>query len=84
MGFEVFVTRVFFFSDTELFKQLSQTSIDAFTRGRDRLLRGARPDQREAIVSGARLADPRAMGVLFKALSLASSGLASPPPFGEI
>jgi len=51
---------------------------------RDRLLRGARPDQREAIVSGARLADPRAMGVLFKALSLASSGLASPPPFGEI
>jgi SAM-dependent MidA family methyltransferase len=32
----------------------------------------------------ARLADPRAMGVLFKVLVLASCGLASPPPFGEI
>lgn len=52
---------------------------------RDRLLREARPDQREAIVSGAeRLASPSAMGVLFKAVTLASSGLASPPPFGEI
>jgi NADH dehydrogenase [ubiquinone] 1 alpha subcomplex assembly factor 7 len=52
---------------------------------RDRLLREARPDQREAIVSGAaRLADPRTMGVLFKVLVLASCGLASPPPFGEI
>jgi NADH dehydrogenase [ubiquinone] 1 alpha subcomplex assembly factor 7 len=52
---------------------------------RDRLLRGARSDQREAIVSGAaRLASPSAMGVLFKALALGSSGLASPPPFGEI
>jgi NADH dehydrogenase [ubiquinone] 1 alpha subcomplex assembly factor 7 len=52
---------------------------------RDRLLREARPDQREAIMSGAaRLADPRAMGVLFKVLVLASCGLASPPPFGEI
>jgi NADH dehydrogenase [ubiquinone] 1 alpha subcomplex assembly factor 7 len=52
---------------------------------RDRLLREARPDQREAIVSGAaRLASPSAMGVLFKMLALTSSGLASPPPFGEI
>jgi NADH dehydrogenase [ubiquinone] 1 alpha subcomplex assembly factor 7 len=52
---------------------------------RDGLLRGARPDQREAIGSGAaRLASPSAMGILFKALALASSGLASPPPFGEI
>jgi NADH dehydrogenase [ubiquinone] 1 alpha subcomplex assembly factor 7 len=52
---------------------------------RDRLLREARPDQREAIVSGAaRLASPSAMGVLFKVLALTSSGLASPPPFGEI
>jgi NADH dehydrogenase [ubiquinone] 1 alpha subcomplex assembly factor 7 len=52
---------------------------------RDRLLRQARPDQREAILSGAaRLADPRAMGILFKVLALASSGLAPPPPFGDI
>jgi SAM-dependent MidA family methyltransferase len=52
---------------------------------RDRLLREARPDQREEIASGAaRLASPTAMGVLFKVLALTSSGLASPPPFGEI
>jgi NADH dehydrogenase [ubiquinone] 1 alpha subcomplex assembly factor 7 len=52
---------------------------------RDRLLQQARPDQREAILSGAaRLADPRAMGILFKVLALASNGLAPPPPFGDI
>jgi NADH dehydrogenase [ubiquinone] 1 alpha subcomplex assembly factor 7 len=52
---------------------------------RDRLLQQARPDQREAILSGvSRLADPRAMGILFKVLALASSGLAPPPPFGDI
>jgi NADH dehydrogenase [ubiquinone] 1 alpha subcomplex assembly factor 7 len=52
---------------------------------RDRLLQQARPDQQAAIVSGAaRLADPREMGLLFKALALASSGLAPPPPFGDI
>jgi SAM-dependent MidA family methyltransferase len=52
---------------------------------RDSLLRGATPDQREAIALGAaRLASPSAMGVLFKVLALTSSGLASPPPFGEI
>jgi NADH dehydrogenase [ubiquinone] 1 alpha subcomplex assembly factor 7 len=52
---------------------------------RGRLLRGARSDQTHAIVSGAaRLASPSAMGVLFKVLALGSSGLASPPPFGEI
>jgi NADH dehydrogenase [ubiquinone] 1 alpha subcomplex assembly factor 7 len=52
---------------------------------RDSLLHGATPDQREAIVSGAaRLASPSAMGILFKVLALTSSGLASPPPFGEI
>lgn len=52
---------------------------------RDSLLRDATLDQREAIVSGAaRLASPSAMGVLFKVLALTSSGLASPPPFGEI
>ena len=52
---------------------------------RDSLLHGATPDQREAIVSGAaRLASPSAMGILFKVLALISSGLASPPPFGEI
>lgn len=51
----------------------------------DRLARGARPDQRQAILSGAaRLADPRQMGVLFKMLALQSSGLALPPPFEEI
>jgi NADH dehydrogenase [ubiquinone] 1 alpha subcomplex assembly factor 7 len=52
---------------------------------RDRLLAQARPDQKEAILSGAaRLADPRAMGLLFKVLALTSNGLAPPPPFGDI
>jgi NADH dehydrogenase [ubiquinone] 1 alpha subcomplex assembly factor 7 len=51
----------------------------------DRLSRDATPDQREAILSGAaRLADPRQMGALFKMLALQSSGLAPPPPFGDI
>jgi NADH dehydrogenase [ubiquinone] 1 alpha subcomplex assembly factor 7 len=51
----------------------------------DRLGRDATPEQREAIVSGAaRLADPRQMGALFKMLALQSSGLAPPPPFGDI
>jgi NADH dehydrogenase [ubiquinone] 1 alpha subcomplex assembly factor 7 len=52
---------------------------------RDRLLAQAKPAQREAILSGAaRLADPRAMGLLFKVLALTSNGLAPPPPFGDI
>jgi NADH dehydrogenase [ubiquinone] 1 alpha subcomplex assembly factor 7 len=51
----------------------------------DRLSRDATPEQREAILSGAaRLADPRQMGALFKMLALQSSGLAPPPPFGDI
>jgi NADH dehydrogenase [ubiquinone] 1 alpha subcomplex assembly factor 7 len=51
----------------------------------DRLSRDATPEQREAILSGAaRLADPRQMGALFKMLVLQSSGLAPPPPFGDI
>jgi NADH dehydrogenase [ubiquinone] 1 alpha subcomplex assembly factor 7 len=51
----------------------------------DRLLRNATPEQRQAILSGAaRLADPRHMGALFKMLALQSSGLAPPPPFGDI
>jgi len=51
----------------------------------DRLLREAAPDQRQAILSGAaRLADPNQMGALFKMLVLQSSGLVSPPPFGDI
>jgi NADH dehydrogenase [ubiquinone] 1 alpha subcomplex assembly factor 7 len=51
----------------------------------DRLTRNATPDQRQAILSGAaRLADPRQMGALFKMLVLQSSGLAPPPPFGDI
>jgi NADH dehydrogenase [ubiquinone] 1 alpha subcomplex assembly factor 7 len=51
----------------------------------DRLSRDATPEQRDAIVSGAaRLADPRQMGALFKMLALQSSGLAPPPPFGDI
>jgi NADH dehydrogenase [ubiquinone] 1 alpha subcomplex assembly factor 7 len=51
----------------------------------DRLSRDATPQQREAILSGAaRLADPRQMGALFKMLALQSSGLAPPPPFGDI
>ena len=51
----------------------------------DRLTRNATPEQRQAILSGAaRLADPRQMGALFKMLALQSSGLAPPPPFGDI
>ena len=52
---------------------------------RDRLLKRATVVQAEAILTGtARLADPRQMGLLFKALALTSAGLAPPPPFGEI
>jgi NADH dehydrogenase [ubiquinone] 1 alpha subcomplex assembly factor 7 len=52
---------------------------------RDRLLRHATEAQAEAILTGAaRLADPRQMGLLFKALAVTSAGLAPPPPFGEI
>ena len=51
----------------------------------ERLLRNATPEQKAAILSGAaRLADPRQMGILFKMLALQSSGLAPPPPFGDI
>ena len=51
----------------------------------ERLVRAATADQKEALLSGAaRLADPRQMGVLFKVLALQSSGLAPPPPFGDI
>jgi len=51
----------------------------------DRLLRNATPDQKDAIRSAvARLVDPRQMGTLFKMLALQSSGLAPPPPFGDI
>ncbi|MGZ8400041.1 MAG: class I SAM-dependent methyltransferase [Methyloceanibacter sp.] len=51
----------------------------------ERLLQNAAPEQRAAILSGAaRLADPRQMGLLFKMLALQSSGLAPPPPFGDI
>jgi NADH dehydrogenase [ubiquinone] 1 alpha subcomplex assembly factor 7 len=51
----------------------------------ERLLRDATEAQKQTLLSGAaRLADPRQMGVLFKALALQSSGLAPPPPFGEI
>lgn len=49
-----------------------------------RLVGAARPDQRTALVTGARrLADPYQMGVLFKAMALAGPGLAAPPPFAE-
>ncbi|ODR99576.1 hypothetical protein AUC69_08010 [Methyloceanibacter superfactus] len=52
---------------------------------RDRLCEMASPEQREEIASAvSRLADPQAMGLLFKALALTSAGLAPPPPFGEI
>jgi SAM-dependent MidA family methyltransferase len=48
------------------------------------LLRHATPQQSVALRSGAmRLADPRQMGALFKALVVQSGGLAPPPPFGE-
>ena len=51
----------------------------------ERLRQNAAPAQKAAILSGAaRLADPRQMGVLFKILALQSSGLAPPPPFGDI
>lgn len=50
-----------------------------------RLCLNAHPEEKDMLISGAaRLADPRQMGVLFKALALQSSGLAPPPPFGEI
>jgi NADH dehydrogenase [ubiquinone] 1 alpha subcomplex assembly factor 7 len=52
---------------------------------RDRLLKRATEAPAEAILTGvARLADPRQMGLLFKALAVTSVGLAPPPPFGEI
>jgi SAM-dependent MidA family methyltransferase len=52
---------------------------------RARLLQRATPAQAEAISSGAsRLADPRQMGVLFKALAIASADLAPSPPFGPV
>jgi NADH dehydrogenase [ubiquinone] 1 alpha subcomplex assembly factor 7 len=52
---------------------------------RDRLLEGAQQQQRKALVSGAaRLADPRQMGILFKAIALTSGGLPPPPPFAEL
>lgn len=51
----------------------------------ERLVQNARPEQKAAVLSGAaRLADPRQMGLLFKMLLLQSSGLAPPPPFGDI
>ena len=51
----------------------------------ERLLQSATPEQKSAILSGAaRLADPRQMGLMFKMLALQSSGLAPPPPFGDI
>ena len=51
---------------------------------RERLLQRATPTQAEDIASGAaRLVYPRQMGVLFKALALASAGLPPPPPFGH-
>jgi NADH dehydrogenase [ubiquinone] 1 alpha subcomplex assembly factor 7 len=51
----------------------------------DRLIRGAKSEQKAAILSqAARLADPRQMGLLFKVLVLQGSGLAPPPPFGDI
>ncbi|HSD91416.1 MAG TPA: SAM-dependent methyltransferase [Methyloceanibacter sp.] len=51
----------------------------------ERLTRNAASEKRQAILSGAaRLTDPRQMGVLFKVLVLQSSGLAPPPPFGDI
>ena len=55
------------------------------TARRDRLLQSATQAQGEAILTGAaRLVDPRQMGLLFKALAVTDSGLAPPPPFGEI
>ena len=52
---------------------------------RDRLCEHATPEQGQDIAAGTnRLADPQAMGLLFKALALTSPGLAPPPPFGDI
>lgn len=49
------------------------------------LLDRATPQQREVLRSGAaRLADPQAMGILFKAFAVQSADLPPPPPFGEI
>jgi NADH dehydrogenase [ubiquinone] 1 alpha subcomplex assembly factor 7 len=52
---------------------------------RDRLLTHATPAQRDSILSGtARLTEHRQMGILFKALTVTTDGLAPPPPFGDI
>ncbi len=51
----------------------------------ERLLQNAVPEQKAAILSGAaRLTGPNHMGLLFKIIALQSSGLAPPPPFGDI
>ncbi len=51
---------------------------------RDRLCANAKPEQQEQILAGAiRLADPEAMGLLFKVLAITSPGLAPPAPFAE-
>jgi SAM-dependent MidA family methyltransferase len=51
---------------------------------RDSLCKSATPEQQEQILASTiRLADPEAMGLLFKALAITSSGLAPPAPFAE-
>lgn len=52
---------------------------------RDRLCKNATPKQQEQILASTiRLADPEAMGLLFKVMAITSSGLAAPTPFVEI
>jgi NADH dehydrogenase [ubiquinone] 1 alpha subcomplex assembly factor 7 len=48
----------------------------------NKLLEQANPDQRQAIIAGAhRLADPKAMGELFKVIAVTNGTIAAPPPF---
>jgi NADH dehydrogenase [ubiquinone] 1 alpha subcomplex assembly factor 7 len=52
---------------------------------RDQLCKSATVEQAQEILSGtSRLVDPKAMGLLFKALALTSRGLEPPPPFEDI
>jgi NADH dehydrogenase [ubiquinone] 1 alpha subcomplex assembly factor 7 len=49
---------------------------------RDALLAAAKPEQRQALTSGAaRLVDPRQMGELFKVLAMTGPDVPAPPPF---
>ena len=50
----------------------------------EKLCEDATEEQRDALVSGTtRLVDPEAMGLLFKAMAIASPDIPPPPAFGQ-